>query len=140
MSNEGVTLTLRVDKLPLDKCYGLPAEFVSNLPEYLSVLLTGSIGDVIVSPSEPSVDDAGKIWMKITTNRDFIGLFQIKHGKWVQVSDAYVNEIRWFDSSVAIPEGWTAISKVKGEDIKQEGVAGAVSVPTEYTLARYNRS
>ena len=140
MSNENVTGELVVSKLPLDECYPTPADFVSLLPQYLAILLTGSAGDVVLSPLEPGADDLSKLWVKIDNNRNFTGLFLYQNGAWVQVSDAYVGEIRWFDSSITLPSGWTKLATVKASDLPQEAISGATSVPSNYTLARYDRS
>lgn len=139
MPNEDLRLTLRVDKLPLDDCYPTPADFVKGLPEFLSVLVSGGVGDVIVSPSQPSNDYADKFWMRIDNNRNYIGLFSLKNGEWVQIFDATPGEVRWFSSSITLPDGWVALATVKAEDIKQEGISGAVGVPSSYTIARYDR-
>lgn len=140
MSSEGVVGLLRVDKEPLDECYPKPAEFVKHLTEYLSVVLSGTSGEVVISPTQPGTDETSKLWARIDNNRNFLGWYLIENGIWAQVTDAYVGEIRWFDSSVTLPRGWTPLAKIKGEDLKQTAIPGAVSVPLSYTVARYDRS
>lgn len=141
MSDEGVTGILVVDKAPLDECYpAAPADFVRALTEYLSVQITGAAGDIIVGPNTPSTDEANKFWMKIDNNRNYLGLFFLQNGSWTQVTDAYPGEVRWFSGTTTLPTGWTALATIKGEDLKQEAIAGAVAVPATYIVARYDRS
>lgn len=85
------------------ECFTSWKDFLSRLPDLLSIEVPQGIGGVISSHQPPSEDDRDKLWVRRDTNGNFLGLYTFQDGNWQPFFDMAVGEVRWLVGDSANP-------------------------------------
>jgi hypothetical protein len=137
MSNriDRTTVRLMLNKDVTEQCYPPFPELFTLLLKYISGQAEGSFGDLIISGQEPSPDDTGKLWLRVSPDGKNFEFNVFVNGKWVPWNFVAANEIRFFGGT--LPDGWTKIGEFKTEDVPVTAAPAGGGVPAVIIMAKW---
>lgn len=92
------------------KCFTSWSEFISELPNMLSVEIPTGITNVTVGIAQPSSSELDHLWIKTDGSGSFLGLFIYTTGSWRQIYPVPNQLFLIYGSSNNIPDGYTLAS------------------------------
>jgi hypothetical protein len=83
--------------------------------KYLQIVGPTGTSFIIISDTEPSVDDRDKAWLKLEENGKPIGLYKFQDAAWMLVPGVHQGAIILYSGAVAsIPAGWQLADGTNG--------------------------
>lgn len=108
-----VNVPILIQNLPDLACTEINSflDALKALTVYGSVDIPASITNVIVGVSEPTSNDANKIWFRYDNSGNFLGIYAFQAGQWRQVIQNIPGQVYWLavDSATGVPDGFTII-------------------------------
>lgn len=90
--------------------FGTPLELLELIEKLFSVQLPKDKAwdFVILGAQTPSIDDAGKLWIRTDANRNPLGLYLYVNDQWRLVTFGPYNRVEWFygDAVQTLPGGY----------------------------------
>lgn len=113
-----MALNLRLKPLtapPGAQCLTTTQAVLNNSAKYLQIIGPDGLSAIVISASEPSVDDRDKAWLKLESGGEPIGLFKYAGDEWMQVPGVHQGAIMLYSGEVAnIPDGWQLANGLNG--------------------------
>lgn len=101
---------IKLDGFLEGKCFTSWSEFISELPNMLSVEIPTGITNVTVGNIQPSSSELDHLWIKTDGAGSFIGMFIYTTGSWRQIYPAPNQLFLMYGNSTNIPAGYTLAS------------------------------
>jgi hypothetical protein len=93
--NETVLGSLKALGIPQNACYEDFAQLLKDLPNWFTVEVPASVGNVVISVTEPGEDSKGKVWIRITGTGVFVAPYMFFNGSWKRIYDYAPGSVIW---------------------------------------------
>lgn len=101
---------IKLDNFLEGKCFTSWSDFISDLPNMLSVEIPTGITNVNIGNLQPSSSELDHLWIKTDGSGSFIGMFIYTTGSWRQIYPAPNQLFLMYGNSTSIPAGYTLAS------------------------------
>lgn len=89
------------------QCLTTLADVLAKSAQYLQVIGPAGTSFIVISETEPSVDDRDKVWLRLESNGKPYGLFKFQTTEWILIPGVHKGAIMLYSGAVAdIPDGW----------------------------------
>lgn len=86
-------------------------DFVKGLPSMLAGEIPSSLIGVVVSKNAPSEDDRERVWYRVDSSGNYVGIYGFQAGSWQRLYDFAPGQVIWVTGDSAnLPPGFTLIS------------------------------
>lgn len=93
---------LQLKTIPELPCFQSFEELLRAIPELYSIIVPDSITNVIVSNVEPNSDQTTALWIRLSNDGTFIGVYVYTQGQFVQIWPV-PNEVIWLYGDSEVP-------------------------------------
>lgn len=125
--------SIKIVGLPERESFTGFRDFWERLPELVEVELPAGATGIVFSSTEPGEDYRNSLWVNRDNNGIVLGLYSFQGGKWKQIQNTILGEIRWiYGDSDTTPDGWKLI--ITGDDTVPDTVVAHL-VPQYLTLS-----
>lgn len=100
---------------PGAQCLTTTQAVLDNSAKYLRVSGPEGFSYIIVSESEPTVDDRDKVWLQLEANGQPRGLYKYQTDAWTLVPGVHIGSIILYSGALAnLPAGWVICDGTNG--------------------------
>lgn len=100
---------------PGAQCLTTTQAVLNNSAKYLQIVGPDGASYVVISATEPSVNDRGNAWLRLEENGQPRGLYKYQTDAWVLVPGVHIGAIMLYSGALAsLPDGWVLADGTNG--------------------------